>query len=425
MSTSSCSSHTAICIWLPTFELRLELVRTPELDNTSVALLAHGKQGGHGEVLQISERAESAGVQPGMRVSRAIALCPSLTLLEPDPAHYEAATRDILEALEGVSPVVQSTAPGTFHVGADGLGRLYGSPRSQVDRTLHALLEVLPRPLVAAMRAGHAPGLFGSRAAAASARPGEPVLVEEGELASFLAPCPVSILPLPVEMVERLERLDIRTLGALADLPPAALLRHFGPAGREARALARGEQIDPVRPLHRPRPIRVSLDFPAPVGDREALHRGMDRLLERGLGRPDRKERGIRGVRLGGHLEGGGSWEVVATLREPSANREALSFPLKQRILLSPPPRAIETLFVEFFDFGTPLLQQDVFRPKEAGEHAAGRMSLPEGRISRALREAVRELNLKLGHTPLYRVVEMDPWSRIPERRHALMELDP
>src|SRR5688572_8927705 len=36
-------SRQALCLWLPTFELRLELMRSPELDSTSVALLAPGE----------------------------------------------------------------------------------------------------------------------------------------------------------------------------------------------------------------------------------------------------------------------------------------------------------------------------------------------------------------------------------------------
>jgi DNA polymerase-4/protein ImuB len=42
-----------------------------------------------------------------------------------------------------------------------------------------------------------------------------------------------------------------------------------------------------------------------------------------------------------------------------------------------------------------------------------------------SLKDAVKELRLRLGHSPLYRVVEVDPWSRIPERRHALMRFEP
>src|SRR5687767_3203268 len=47
-------SRNALCLWLPTFELRLELVRSPELDSTSVALLS--PEGGVRRALwQVSE----------------------------------------------------------------------------------------------------------------------------------------------------------------------------------------------------------------------------------------------------------------------------------------------------------------------------------------------------------------------------------
>jgi len=419
-------SRMALCLWLPTFELRLELVRSPELDTTSVALLEPQEGAGAGRILQISERAAEAGVRPGMSVSRAVALCPSLTLLEPDPTHYDAAMAMILERLVQVSPVVQAEERGRIQVGMDGLERLFGSPERQVERVLHALMDTLPRPLVAALRAGRAPGTFGARVAAVAARPGTPVLVEEEGLASFLASRSISTLPVPDEMLERLRRLGVERLGALGALPPQELLRQFGPVGLEARALARGERIDPVRARHRPRPIRVSMDLPSPVGDREILHRTLDRLLERGLAHGDRKGRSIRGIRLGGHLEGGGSWSVPVTLREPSARVETLAYPLQGRIRLSPPPRALESLFVEFFDFGAPSLQPMLFERRDGGARvrAGSAGAFSDGEVSEALREAVRELKLKLGHSPLYRVVEVDPWSRIPERRHALMALD-
>ena len=92
---------------------------------------------------------------------------------------------------------------------------------------------------------------------------------------------------------------------------------------------------------------------------------------------------------------------------------------------LSPPPRSVESLFIEFFDFGPPAVQNDLFQRTEAGGRTTEDGSLAAGRISRSLKEAVQELTLKLGYSPLYRVVEVDPWSRIPERRHALLALEP
>lgn len=424
------TSRTALCLWLPTFELRLELVRSPELDATSVALLRPGEgTSARQEIWQVSERAAGSGVRSGMRVSQAVSLCPSLTLLEPDPAHYGAAMEDILECLGNVSPVLEAESPGLIHVGMEGMERLYGPPADQVNRVLHALLELLPRPLVASIRVGYAPGTFAAGVAAVKARPGAPVFVDERELTAFLKGQPVEALPLPEEAVAQLHRLEVRTLGTLGSLPLSALLRHFGSVGREVRALARGERVDPVRARHRPRPLRVSLDLPAAVGDREALHRALDRVLVRLLAHPNRKDRALKGIRTGGHLEGGGSWQIDVTLREAAARREKLAFPIRGRIELHPPPRALETLFVEAFEFGAPATQGSLFDRCEGGARERSPAygtddPLTTGAVGEALRKAVRELHLRLGHAPLYRVVEVDPWSRIPERRHALLTLE-
>jgi hypothetical protein len=226
-------------------------------------------------------------------------------------------------------------------------------------------------------------------------------------------------------MIQRLERLGIATLKELIALPEPALVGQFGTQGRKAREWSTGRRLDPVRPLHRPQPIRVSLDFPSPVGRTETLHGALDRLLEKALSRPARRGRSIQGVRLRALLEGGGSWSVEAILREPGARREALAFPLRGKMTLSPPPRAVEGLAVELFQFGPATSQPGFFDRKEEGGRTSGGMELEEEALPHSLREAVKELKLKLGFSPLYRVVEMDPWSRIPERRYALLNFEP
>ena len=350
IATRQRGSRQALCTWLPTFELRLELVRTPELDSTSVALLSPGENTRR-TIWQVSERASIAGVRPGQLISQAVALCPSLTLLEPDPAHYDATQEELLETLSGLSPIVEPAGRGRIFVGMDGLGRLYGSPSRQVERVLHTLLKIFPRPLVAATRIGWAPGKFGAWVAAAGAGPGRPVIVPDQELPAFLNPCPVSVLPVDAVMTERLERLSIETLGDLIRLPSPALVGQFGPDGQRARAWATGERIDPVQPYYRPQPIRVSMEFHTSVGQVDTLHGALDRLLERALARLERKGRSIQGMRLGARLEGGGSWALEAILREPTSQRDRIAFTVRTRMALSPPLRAVEALMVEFFQF--------------------------------------------------------------------------
>ncbi len=417
-------SRSALCLWLPTFELRLELVRSPALDATSVALLS--TEGGTRRALwQVSERAAEAGVRPGQLVSQAVSLCPSLTLLEPDPAHYDAAQDALLEVLAELTPVVEPAGRGRFFLGMDGLARLYGSPPNQVHRVQRALFRVLPGPLVAATRAGLAPGKFGAWVAATEARPGEPVIVPEAGLSAFLAGRSIGALPVAEATLDRLERLGVKTLGELVRFPTPALVGQFGEEGGRARAWATGERIDAVRPCHRPRPVRVALDFAVPVGQVETLHSALDRLLERALARPERRGRSVAAVRVVGRLEGGGSWMVEVVLREPTARRESLAFPVRARMGITPPTRPVEALAVELFRFGPPSSQTGLFdRKDEAGRSEGGR-ELADGEVPHALRDAVRELKLRLGHSPLYRVVEVDPLSRIPERRHALLSFDP
>ena len=417
-------SKLALCLWLPTFELRLELVRSPGLDSTSVALLDAG-QGARRTIWQISERAATAGVMPGMTVSKAVGLCPSLTLLEPDPAHYDAAMGEMLETLSGLSPVVEPAGRGRVFVGMDGLGRLYGSPRRQIDTAFRTLFQVFPRPLVAATRAGWAVGKFGAWVAAVESQPGRPTIVAPNELTSFLSRCPVTALPVAPLTVERLQRLEIHTLGELCQIPEPAVVEQFGRDGRDAFTWASGRRIDRVRPWHRPRPIRVLLDFPTPVGQAGLLYGALDRLLERALQKPERRGRSVQGARIGAQLEGGGSWTAEAVLRESTAIRDRIGFALRSKMDLATPPRAVETLSLEFFEFGVPSSQEDLFdRRSENGRAAAGR-SLESGQVPFALAEAVRELKLKIGYSPLYRVVELDPWSRFPERRHGLLNFDP
>jgi nucleotidyltransferase/DNA polymerase involved in DNA repair len=374
---------------------------------------------------QVSERAFHAGVRPGQLVSQAVALCPSITLLEPDPAHYDAAQEAMLEVVSELTPVVEPEGRGRVFLGMDGLERLYGPPDEQAKRALQSLFRVFPPPLVAATRAGWAPGKFGAWVAAAGSRPGEPTVVTPSELVAFLGDRPVQALPVSEAMLDRLDRLGVTRLRDLRAMPELALVSQFGEEGGRARGWAAGERIELVRPYHRPVSIRVSLDFPSPVGLTQTLHGALHRLLERALARPARRGRSILGLRLGGRLEAGGSWQVETILREPTSHLETLAFCLRSRMSLSPPPRAVETLILELYQFGPAGHQTSLFDRKESGGRSSDAHRLEQGDVPPHLKKAVRELRLRLGHSPLYRVVEVDPWSRIPERRHALMRFDP
>ena len=91
------------------------------------------------------------------------------------------------------------------------------------------------------------------RPSAARCRGGRP----PGDSPAFLAPVPVTVLaepggPAGPDLVDVLERLGLRTLGALAALPVAEVVGRFGAEGLAAHRLARG--LDERPPVTAPRP---------------------------------------------------------------------------------------------------------------------------------------------------------------------------
>jgi len=212
-------------------------------------------------VLAVSEEAERVGLEPGLTLRQAEALCPTATVAGSDPAATARLADEIAAALLELAPAVEVRADGRIWMdleGVTGVGRALGEAR---DR-LHRLTGALPR-------LGLAPGPFTAAVAAARARPGRVLVVADAR--AFLAPLPVRELGLDPEREGRLELLGLRTLGAVAALGPHRLETQLGPVGRTAALLARGEEPLPLRPWRPPAGIEVRRRLDPPVEDAERL----------------------------------------------------------------------------------------------------------------------------------------------------------
>lgn len=406
-------SETAVCLWIPLFPLRCEERRRNSMAGKPIALLSPEDAR---RVWLVSPIARRVGVRPGMTVSQAIGLCSSLAMLEPDPVYYDEQFTRLLLALENVSPVIEPAELGRVYVGVDGLEKLVGSPERQLEVIAATLRRRDGKREARWSRLGWGRGKFVSWVAASRAKPGSPLLVRDEERARFLATQPVAVLPISPDTHHRLWQLGIKTLGELARLPEAALVSQFGREGRLAWQLARGTVRDFVEGRQRPEPIIAALDFPAPVADRAMLLHSLGKLVERALNHPRRAGWRIRVVRVRAGLEQGASWMVEATLKDPSADRDRIVAPLGTRLENSPPTGAVERLKVEFTDFARGTEELQLFARDANSAARAGRR--------RALRAAAQEIALRLKRHMLHHVIEVQPWSRIPERRYALIDLE-
>jgi hypothetical protein len=100
------------CVLIPGFELRAALKGKTRLLLQPAGLLAP-VPGQKQEIGAVTTAAEAAGVRPGMLLGRHSPQCPSLRLVEQDPAEAEQAWEEIVRRLEGEGFAVEPEVPST------------------------------------------------------------------------------------------------------------------------------------------------------------------------------------------------------------------------------------------------------------------------------------------------------------------------
>lgn len=390
------------CLLIPGFELRAALRTRPRLALVPAAL---APEAGEEPLLgPVTAAAEVVGVKPGMRLGEALATCPSLVLVDRDPTAVEKEWEDVLLRLEdagfGVDPIEQ----GTVVFETRGVERLYGGVQPALERALVAIGSSWDPRIGAAGRR------FTALAAASVARPGQILIVAEKDEQAFLEPLPLSLLPMTADRYAELEGLGLRRLGDLAQLPGHAVAERLGAEGRRAWRLSQGGRKAKVRGRKPVSELAESLVFPEAVANELTLRRALGSLLERLLARPERAGRPFRKLALAARLVDGGSWRRVATLRDATAEAVRLRAALGPK--LSELPAPIIELRLEAVELAEHTGQQ-LALVEPAGEEAAGR-----------LREGLRQVRASTGTGSVCTVVEVAPWSRIPETRALVVPKD-
>ena len=380
------------CLAIPGFELRAALRERPRLALEPAALAPEA--GAEPLLGPVTAAAEKAGVEPGMRLGEALATCPSLQLVDRDPASAEEAWEQIVRRLEDAGIAVDPAAPGCAYFETRGVERLYGGLEPALKRA----------------RVGAASRRFAALAAANVARPGQALVVSDERAREFLAPLPLKLLPVEARRREELEALGVKRLGELAGLPGGAVAERLGPDGRRAWSLARGGSNTRVRGRKPAAELSEMLEFPEAVGNELTLRRSLAVLLDRLLARPERAGRPFRKIALSARLVGGGSWRRTVTLREPTADRPRLRAALGPKLLEIPAP--VVELRLEAIELSESVGQQlELVKP--VGDEMQARLS-----------DGLRQVRASTGSGSVVAVVEVAPWSRIPETRSLFVPRD-
>ncbi|MFQ5878813.1 MAG: hypothetical protein ACE5IZ_01375 [Dehalococcoidia bacterium] len=386
------------CIYIPRFAIEVERQRRPDIVARLILM-------GDIIVLDCSLGAEASGVKRGMRMSEAIGLCHRAMVLSPDYHYYQRRFDEVLDLLESYSPQVEAGDLGTIYLSLDGL-------LLEPDALAEELITSLHRRFGFMASVGVASTKFTARVAAQTTRPGLAKAIPSGQEAVFLAPLLTHDLPASESMRWRLRLLGLETLGDIARLLLGPFQSQFGPEGKRCWELANGIDSERLVPRVNEETVIRRLQLPAPAVTLDAILMGVERLVYAAYGDSDRRGRWVRKAVVRGALDGGSTWQLPIPFREALADPRNAWFAVKCAIAHRPPQRPVEQLEVELVGLSG-----------ESGKQAG--MFEGKGKLWRQIEEAVRQLRAQQGRFPIGKVVEVEPWSRIPERRAALIEFDP
>lgn len=388
------------CSLITHLPMKVEQARNPSLRNTAALIY---RQLGMEKKTVLDQSSLARETVIGMTLEEALARCPYAAILEADEPAYQEIWGQMLDALENRSPIVEDADLGIAYVDLHGLEPLYG--------TEAALTKVLINAFPSGYRAriGVAEGKFTAYIAALRAEPGSAFRAPR-DAAAFLSQLPILRLPAAWETKARLLGFGLETIGSVARLPLDAMQGEFGKEGAWLWHLARGEDDERLVPRSHEERLKAETTFATPSVSLPVIMVALEGLSVQAFS-------GLRGrfARVAG-LEGRvvrkPPWSKRIAFKEPIGDANRALRLLRDRLSQLVLPGPLETLALTLTDLtGESGRQESLFRDVQRQAD---------------LDSAIRQLRARIGgQSQIYQVRGMQPWSRIPERRSALVPYEP
>lgn len=328
-------------------------------------------------VLAATPAAQRLGVRVGMSAAEARALVPELNQEILDPEAERQDLEALAEQLLKLSPSVSTLPPEALVAEVRGNAGEPGGERVILERA-----RVRLGALGHQVRLAIADDPVTALAVASWGRRDQ--IVPAGQSAAALAPLPLEAIGLPAAELGLLHGLGVRTVGAFAALPPAAVSGRLGPLGAAAHALARGSgPARPVAPRADGADLCRTIDLPDPVVELDALVFVLNATLRDISADLAASGRAAVRVSLRFRLDDGGEQELSVRLGEPTRDSRRILATLRQRL--------------EGYQLAGPVAALSVEVPEPVGFHGKQRNLMDWRTVGDALDEVMARLQDQLG----------------------------
>jgi len=236
--------------------------------------------------------ARTFGVKSAMPMFKALALCPSATVVPPNMEKYARVGREVRALMLELTPLVEPLSIDEAFLDLAGTERLHGMAAA---KSLARFARRVEDALGITVSIGLSFNKFLAKIASDMDKPRGFAVLGQGGIEAYLAPKPVTLIfGVGKAMQARLAKDGFHKLADLQRADPGDLMRRYGTEGPRLARLSRGVDLRPVRPDREPKSISAETTFETDIAEFRALERRLWSLSEKVSARL--KGRGLSGT---------------------------------------------------------------------------------------------------------------------------------
>ncbi|AWL08892.1 DNA-directed DNA polymerase [Aquirufa nivalisilvae] len=258
---------------LDSFFVSVERLRDSALVGKPVIV---GGLSDRGVVAACSYETRAFGVRSAMPMRMAMRLCPDAIVLRGDLEAYSQYSESVTSLIMERAPLVEKASIDEFYLDMTGMERFFGAYRFATD-----LRERIQKQTGLQISFGLSVNKTVSKVATNHVKPAGQHQVLAGEEKAFLAPMPVSKIPMIGSVTaQTLRNMGIVHVGTLSQMPLKVLERSFGKSGVMLWERANGIDLRPVVPYSEQKSLSKEMTFDQDSTDVVLLRRILGSLTE-------------------------------------------------------------------------------------------------------------------------------------------------
>lgn len=210
------------------------------------AIVGGDQKSRHGIVLAKSQSAKRYGIRTGEPVANAFRKCPDLVIVPPDHKRYREYSRRLMDLLRSYTPDIEQVSVDECFMDFTGIAHQFHSPIDGAMEIKNAVRDQFGFTV----NVGISTNKLLAKMASDFEKPDKVHTLFPEEIQTKMWPLPVEDLFMAGRSsVETLHKLELRTIGDVAQADPAILELHLKSHGRMLWESANGIGDDVVRPV--------------------------------------------------------------------------------------------------------------------------------------------------------------------------------